>query len=144
MQQQFLILGSSPALGWGVGVTSMSWAGAGLTSVQTQQCWELKLLHHLHSARFPLLRIQFITSVTEIKCQQKGASTSCALWLIQSTQQFLWPTNKYSSLSPKVSKDNLLFLFYKPQPRGQHWVSLLFNWVRFMCQTNTTPLMWAL
>lgn len=151
MQQQFHILGCSPspALGRGVGVTSMSWAGAGFTSVQTQQCCVLKLLHHLLHAWFFLLWIQFITSVTEIKCQQKGASMSRALWPIQSAQCcFSDPPANTHHLSPKFLWRISCSSSTSISQGGSSWVSVLFNWVRFtgavQCQINTTPLMPAL
>lgn len=79
-------------------------AGAGFTALQTQQHYVLKLLHHLDYSRFCLLIIQFITSVTEINCQQKQASISCALQPILTTWDWLSdpPKEKYPLLFPKL------------------------------------------
>lgn len=106
----------TPALGQDVGVSSPSLssplllpvlccgAGAGFTVVQAQQHYVLKLLCHLDYSRFCLLLIQFITSMTEINCQQKRASTSCALRPILTTWDWFSdpPKKKYLLLFPKL------------------------------------------
>lgn len=139
----------SPALGRGVGVTSMSQAGAEFTSVQTQQCCVLKLLHHLHRAWFFLLIIQFITSVTEIRCQQEGASMSCALWPIRTTWHcFSDPPTNTHDLFPKFLWTIFCSSSTAISQGASSWVSLLFNWVRFTgaveCARLTQPHWWLL
>lgn len=103
----------APALGRDVGVSPPSLTGAlllpglccgagtGLTVVQTQQLCVLRLPCHLACTQFCLLIIQFTTSVTEIKCQQKEASTSHVL------QQILTTGDWFSA--PPEKKDPLLF-----------------------------------
>ena len=73
-------------------------AGAGFTAVQTRQHYVLSLLCHLDYSQFGLLIIQFITSMTEINCQEKRASTILTTWDWFSDP----PKEKYPLLFPKL------------------------------------------
>lgn len=120
-------------------------AGAGFTSVQTQHCCGTKLLRHLPCAQFPLLRIQFITSVTEMVSAEGSqhelcpvADPNCLALLSDAptkthhlSPEFLWRI--FCSFSASISQG------------GSSWISLLFKWwglLEWFSATLTQPHWW--
>lgn len=120
MQQQFHSLGSAPALPWGEVLVSPPCPQQGWVHLGTNPA----LLWH-QAAPSPALcpipspenPIYHLSDWNRVSRREPARAVPCG-WS-QLLGAVLWPTNKNPSLIPRVSLENLLFLFCKHQPRGQ-------------------------